>query len=432
VRDLPRGTVTFLFTDVEGSTRLLKELGGAYGDVLAEHQRILRLAFEAAGGQEIDTQGDSFFVAFRRAKDAVQAAVAGQRALATHRWPQGAAVRVRMGLHTGEPTVGSDRYVGLGVHKAARIAAAAHGGQVLLSNTTRELAEDELPSDVSLVDLGEHELKDIDRPERIFQLRARGLSAKFPPLRLEAPLPRTRALRRPGRIPRRTLLAAAAALALAGLAAGIALALTGGEDATRSPEPAETSGASGPTAPGRDPQTIVPGSSIGALRIGMTESDVEGLYGEGRESQWRSAGKTGTKVTFPAPAGVLFASFFNGKVIQIGTTSSYYRTDDGIHVGSLPPYPGGVEAVSRREAALRTGELEEVEPGVYSWRGFVYESFGYCLRGNETATQLLLSASLARVIGIFVTDAGYLADLPAFVAGRAGHELYCSVQPLER
>jgi class 3 adenylate cyclase len=431
MRDLPRGTVTFLFTDVEGSTRLLKRLGDEYGDVLAEHQRILRLAFDAAGGREIDTQGDSFFVAFTRAKDAVQAAVAGQRALATHRWPQGAAVRVRMGLHTGEPTVGSERYVGMGVHKAARIAAAAHGGQVLLSNTTRELVEDELPRDATLVDLGEHELKDIDRPERIFQLRARGLAAKFPPLRLEAPLPRSRVLRRAGRLPARgVLIAAAAALALAGLAAGIALALTGGEEATPSAQPPVTNGASGPTAPGRDPQTIVPGQSIGAVAIGMTESEVEELYGEGRESQWRSAGKTGTKVTFPAPAGVLFASFFNGKVIQIGTTSSYYRTEDGIDVGSVPPYPAAPP--ERRESALQSGQLEKLEPGVYSWRGFVYEDFGYCLRGNETATQLLLSASLARVIGIFVTDSGYLADLPAFVAGRPRHELFCSVEPLER
>lgn len=175
MRDLPRGTVTFLFTDVEGSTRLLKELRDGYGDVLAEHQRILREAFEAAGGQEIDTQGDSFFVAFPRAKDAVNAATAVQRALAAHRWPKGAAVRVRIGLHTGEPTLGDERYVGIGVHKTARIAAAAHGGQILLSNTTRGLVEDELPPDFRLVDLGEHRLKDIDLPERIFQLNAPGL-----------------------------------------------------------------------------------------------------------------------------------------------------------------------------------------------------------------------------------------------------------------
>src|SRR5579884_1790539 len=158
--ELPRGTVTFLFTDIEGSTRLLKELGRNYSHALAEHQRILRAAFAAHGGREVDSQGDSFFVAFNRAKDAVAAAVDAQRDLGAHAWPEGGAVRVRMGLHTGEPRIGGDRYVGLGVHKAARIAAAGHGGQVLLSRTTRELVEDELPSGVTLRDLGERRLKD--------------------------------------------------------------------------------------------------------------------------------------------------------------------------------------------------------------------------------------------------------------------------------
>src|SRR5436309_8696033 len=171
---LPSGTVTFLFTDIEGSTQLLKTLGPLYGDALAEHQRILRAAFAAHGGREVDTQGDSFFVAFGRAKDAVAAAVDAQRDLAAHPWPDESPVRVRMGLHTGEPRVGDERYVGLGVHKAARIAAAGHGGQVLLSNTTRGLVEDELPPDLRLLDLGEQRLKDIDLPERIFQLSAPG------------------------------------------------------------------------------------------------------------------------------------------------------------------------------------------------------------------------------------------------------------------
>ena len=143
--DLPRGTVTFLFTDIEGSTRLLKSFGDGYAEVLEEHQRILRAAFEQSGGREIDTQGDAFFVAFSRAKDAAAAALAGQTGLAAHEWPEGAHVRVRMGLHTAEPVVGEDRYVGLGVHRAARICAAGHGGQVLLSGATRELVEDDLP-----------------------------------------------------------------------------------------------------------------------------------------------------------------------------------------------------------------------------------------------------------------------------------------------
>jgi YVTN family beta-propeller protein len=177
--ELPRGTVTFLFTDIEGSTQLLKRLGGGYGDVLADHQRILRAAFAAHGGREVDTQGDSFFVAFQRGKDAVAAAVDAQRDLAAHAWPDGIEVRVRMGLHTGEPRVGEDRYVGLGVHKAARIAAAGHGGQVLLSRTTRELVEDELPAGVTIRGLGERRLKDLDRPEQLSQLEIHGLRSDF-------------------------------------------------------------------------------------------------------------------------------------------------------------------------------------------------------------------------------------------------------------
>src|ERR1043166_937362 len=164
--ELPSGTVTFLFTDIEGSTRLLKALGAGYEQVLAEHQRILRAAFAAHHGHEVDTQGDSFFVAFRRAKDAVAAALDAQRALAANDWPEGVSVKVRMGIHTGEPVVGEQRYTGIGVHRAARIGAIAHGGQVLLSNTTRELIEDDLPPEVAVRDLGRHRLKDIERPVR--------------------------------------------------------------------------------------------------------------------------------------------------------------------------------------------------------------------------------------------------------------------------
>ena len=192
-RELPRGTVTFLFSDIEGSTQLVRLLGPRYAQVLSEHQRILRAAFAVHGGREVDTQGDSFFVAFGRAKDAVAAAVDAQRDLAAHAWPEGASVKVRMGLHTGEPQVGEDRYVGLGVHKASRIGSAGHGGQVLLSRTTRELVEDELPPGVSVRDLGERRLKDLERPERLAQLVIEGLADRFAPLRtLDVELARRR------------------------------------------------------------------------------------------------------------------------------------------------------------------------------------------------------------------------------------------------
>ena len=181
--ELPSGTVTLLFTDIEGSTRLLQQLRDRYGEVLADHRRLLRAAFEAHGGSEMDTQGDAFFVAFRRAKEAVAAAVDAQRALAEYAWPEGVAVKVRMGIHTGEPSLGEEGYHGLGLHRGARICAAGHGGQILVSSATRELIEDELPEDVELQDLGEQRLKDLPRPERIFQVSYPGAPASFPALK---------------------------------------------------------------------------------------------------------------------------------------------------------------------------------------------------------------------------------------------------------
>src|SRR6516225_7240759 len=154
MRELPTGTVTLLFTDIEGSTRLLQQLGDRYATLQEACRSLLRTAFLEFDGHEVDTQGDSFFVAFARASDAVAAAVAAQRALANHSWPEGTTVRVRMGLHTGEPRISSENYVGMDVHHAARIMSAGHGGQVLLSQTTRDLVEHALPSGVHLQNLG--------------------------------------------------------------------------------------------------------------------------------------------------------------------------------------------------------------------------------------------------------------------------------------
>ena len=177
---LPGGTVTFLFTDIEGSTRLLQELGDDYGQVVADHRRLLRDVFQAAGGSEVDTQGDAFFYSFARARDAVGAAVAGQRALASHEWSRGADVRVRMGLHTGEPTVGDEGYVGLDVVRAARICSAGHGGQILVSETTRALVGNELPDGVNVRDLGRQNLKDIQH-EHVYELSLEESALEFPP-----------------------------------------------------------------------------------------------------------------------------------------------------------------------------------------------------------------------------------------------------------
>ena len=186
MRELPSGTVTFLFTDVEGSTRLLKDVGAEqFAEALAEHRRVLRESFAAHGGVEVDTQGDAFFVAFPTAAGAAASARVGQRALAP------GPIAVRMGLHTGTPTVAAEGYVGIDVHRAARIAALAHGGQVIVSASTAALLEDE-----PLRDLGRHRLKDFDAPARLFQLGV----AEFPPLRtpgaVDLPTPATHFLGR--------------------------------------------------------------------------------------------------------------------------------------------------------------------------------------------------------------------------------------------
>ena len=182
---LPSGTVTFLFSDIEGSTRLLEQLGDQYADVLRDHRRILRDELERSAGQEVDTQGDAFFFSFTRARDAVRGAIAAQRALGTHEWPDGAAVKVRMGLHTGEPTVGDEGYLGMDVVRAARICSAGHGGQILLSETTRALVGNDLPEGAVMRDLGEARLKDVQH-ERIFELALADGPAEFPPLKTVA------------------------------------------------------------------------------------------------------------------------------------------------------------------------------------------------------------------------------------------------------
>jgi class 3 adenylate cyclase len=180
---LPEGTVTLLFTDIEGSTRLLQELGEAYEELLTDHRRLLRSQFEKNGGVVVDTQGDAFLVAFGRARGAVIAAVEAQHALAAHDWRGSTRPRVRMAIHTGEPSHVGEGFVGLSVHRAARICSAGHGGQILLSLTSRDLVEDRLPAGVALLDLGEHRLKDLDRPETIVQLVIEGIPPVFTPLK---------------------------------------------------------------------------------------------------------------------------------------------------------------------------------------------------------------------------------------------------------
>jgi DNA-binding NarL/FixJ family response regulator/class 3 adenylate cyclase len=172
--DLPTGTVTFLFTDVEGSTALLRRLKDGYAEVLAKHEQLLRDAAEAVGGHEFGTQGDAVFFVFRNPRDAVLAAVAGQQALEAAEWPEGGRIRVRMGMHTGEAAIAAGRYMGLAVNRAARICGIARGGQILVSPTTHALVEEAEHEfhGISFRDLGAQSLKDFDRPVPIYQVEA--------------------------------------------------------------------------------------------------------------------------------------------------------------------------------------------------------------------------------------------------------------------
>jgi class 3 adenylate cyclase len=178
---LPAGTVTFVFTDIEGSTALMKRFGARYAELIADHRRIVRETFGRHQGIEIDTQGDSFFFAFARARDAVAAAVELQRTHAEYQWPGGETVRVRIGLHTGEPAVGEEGYLGVDVVRAARLSATGAGGTVLLSETTRALVGSSLPEGVSIHPAGERRLKDIDEPERVFELAIDGVEVTQTP-----------------------------------------------------------------------------------------------------------------------------------------------------------------------------------------------------------------------------------------------------------
>src|SRR5579859_2487025 len=223
---LPTGVVTFLFSDIEGSTRLLRSLGRErYGVLLAEHNRLLREAFSGAGGSVFGTEGDALFVAFGSASEAIAGAISGQRALAEHDWGEDTAPRVRMGIHTGETSLSEEgQYYGVALHRAARICAAAHGGQVLISHSTQALLldeEDDRPRFV-LQDLGPQRLKDLEQPLRLYQLLIEGLPGSFP-------APRT-LNRRWQRAPRnrRAVVVAAALLALGVVAAVLAVVLTGG------------------------------------------------------------------------------------------------------------------------------------------------------------------------------------------------------------
>jgi len=182
-RDLPTGQVTFLLTDIEDSTGLLRRLGDGYADLLSDVRRLLRRAVQRSGGSEVDVRADELFAVFKRPAGALDAALAMQRSVASRAWPDGASVRVRIGIHTGRPTLTDSGYVGLAVHAAARICAAGHGGQILLSDATVRAVEASVPVGVGFRALGDHRLHGLPEPEALFQLEAPDLPARFPPPR---------------------------------------------------------------------------------------------------------------------------------------------------------------------------------------------------------------------------------------------------------
>ena len=192
-RGLPTGQVTFLLTDIEGSTGLLRRLGDGYADLLATVRRLLRRAVQRSGGSEVDVRADELFAVFKRPAGALGAALAMQRSLGSRAWPDGARVRVRIGIHTGRPTLTDNGYVGLAVHAAARICAAGHGGQILLSHSAVRAVGTSVPGGVRFRALGYHRLRGLPGREALFQLEAPDLLARFPPPRTAA----RRAARRP-------------------------------------------------------------------------------------------------------------------------------------------------------------------------------------------------------------------------------------------
>ena len=315
---LPRGTVTFFFSDIEGSTQLQRRLDVRYQEVVEDHRRLLESAFGAHGGTVVDRQTESFFCAFPRAGDAVRAAVSAQRALAEHAWPDGVEVRVRMGIHAGEPEVAGDRYIGLAVSRAARICAAGHGGQVLLSSSARALLADD--QQAGLRELGSYPLKDFPAPEPISQLVIDGLPSRFPPLRTEA-----KPVRR-----KRLGLAIAAVAAAGGIAAVLALTLGGGDGGLK---------AVGPTSVGViDPKT---NRLVAGVPLGFTS----GLIAAGEGSVWVAdpQGSTLTKID-PKTRKILATTG-----IQVGTIPT------GIAAGNGAVWLGVVSRDGHRLSVLELG-----------------------------------------------------------------------------
>jgi YVTN family beta-propeller protein len=324
----PTGVVTFLFTDIEGSTRLVKQLRDRYNEVLTEHQSLLRTAFAGHGGHELDTEGDSFFVAFSSAREAVLAAVEGQLSLVSHGWPDGVQVKVRMGIHTGQAVAQAGQYTGLAVHRAARICAAGHGGQVLVSQATQTLLEDEEEDlEITLRDLGEHRLKDFDRPVRLYQAGAEGLPSTFPALQPSGALSHAAetAVKRP--LWRRPVVLAATALAFAAVVAAAVVISTGNGDGGVPPNHVgvidpETNKVVAEVAVGSDPGPVASGA--GSIWVGNLQDRTITRISFRRRARTATVqldGRTPTGLAFGAGA-LWVAHGLRGQLSRVGRRSN--------------------------------------------------------------------------------------------------------------
>jgi class 3 adenylate cyclase/streptogramin lyase len=318
---LPTGTVTFLFSDVEGSTQLQRTLGSRYREVAETHRRLLEEAFGAHGGTVVDRQTESFFCVFRRARDGVAAAAAAQRTVALEAWPDGARVSVRMGIHAGEPEVAGDRYVGLAVSRAARICAAAHGGQVLLSSSARALLADD--DRAALRSLGAHRLKDFPAPEPLYQLVVDGLPTSFPRPRTEGRRNRTKL----------SVFVGVAALLAVAIAATLVVLLRG-------------------------PST----TALGAMSLGVVDPASNRLVGQA-DVGFRSS-------LIAAGAGAIWVADPSGGTVVRFDPATMARSSFGLGVGTIPTglaagdgavWVGGISGDGRRLVVLELGpELGEL------------------------------------------------------------------------
>jgi YVTN family beta-propeller protein len=447
----PSGAVTFLFTDIEGSTRLVKQLRDGYERVLAEHRELLRSAFSAHRGFEVDTQGDSFFVAFPIARDAVLAAVEGQLSLLSHQWPDGVQVNVRMGVHTGQATEGDGRYTGLAVHRAARICAAAHGGQILVSQATQTLLEDEEEDlDISLSDLGEHQLKDLDRPVRLYQVGAEGLPVRFPPVRPTG-LPST-AAEPPAspRLRRRVLWVAAALLAVA-VAAAAALILTRGSGGAAVPpnhvgviDP-ETNAVVANVPVGTDPGPLATGA--GSLWVANAVDRTFTRISLDRRARLATLSLNGRTPTGIDLGGgfVWVAHGARGEVSRIdlrpsGRMKTIRVADPGSNAGALAVAGGSVWVVygdstlariDAKKARIKGATFAGDSPrGVVVFKGFVW----VLNAGDRTVTRFALKAleggAVKRPIRVGHRPVAIAAGAGAIWVADAGDDAVTRINPL--